>query len=460
VVDLVLYLTLEDICVDENTLDNRLITLPTCLHVFTVETLDGICHMNDYYTKRTTQDGSEVWSGLKSPDRDGIASPPVCPTCRSAITSPRYGRVFKRANLDILERNVISDMTQRLDTVQTELNGVSQSHLEAQLIQSAEKASFDTLPLADKKRKSMLRQRASVLRNQKGPLGMNDLLPSNQKLFHISNDVSTKWKRITSRLTHIYTRAVDATKVRSPHITAWEGAFSYLYDQELMVYGENPSRLPAHPEENAMRVARIRVGQPQPQADRRFVVEAIWITLRIRFMLISLANNFRKAAAERKQQYPEEQQRQWGTYTMFILNSCTKDAELAVDIASQSGARRQITISTLLTMRANLERFRFNMEMKKASGSLKKLESCNELSDQVMEEAELLEEEIAKVTQEHLLKLPNDRLEWFPTNFTEGATLILNEWKEIAKSLRLETFYEPVSLDEKTSIVRAFNFCE
>ncbi|KAF5338164.1 hypothetical protein D9758_014722 [Tetrapyrgos nigripes] len=459
VVDLLLYLKLEDILVDEETLENLLITLPNCGHVFTVETLDGICHMNDYYTKRVIQPGGlEVWSGLKSPDRDGIAPPPVCPTCRSAITSPRYGRTFKRANLDILERNVISDMTQRLDVIQVDLSGVSQSNLEAELVQSAGKAVFDSSPLTEKNRKLMLRKRASVLRDQNGPVSINELLPTNLALFHISKDVSTKWLKITTRLTGIYSKVVEVTKVRSPHITAWEGAFSYLYEQELKAYGEDPSHLPAHPEQNAMHVARIRVGQPQPQADRRFSVEAIWMTLRIRFILVSLANAFRKEAAQRENEYPVEEHRQWASFTIFVLDTCIKDAELAVERSTQSGARRQITVSMLLAMRANLERFRFNMEMKQTSGMLKDLDVRNELFKQAHEEAEVLKNDISTVTRAHLSRLPDDRREWLPTNFVDGAGMILGEWKEIARSLKSETFYEPVSLDEKISIVRAFNF--
>jgi len=40
---------------------------------------------------------------------------PACLTCRGPITSPRYGRVKKCANLDILEQNVTGNMSKRLE---------------------------------------------------------------------------------------------------------------------------------------------------------------------------------------------------------------------------------------------------------------------------------------------------------------------------------------------------------
>ncbi|THU97835.1 P-loop containing nucleoside triphosphate hydrolase protein [Dendrothele bispora CBS 962.96] len=458
VVDLILYLTLSDVCVEEETLDNLLITLPACGHVFTVETLDGICGMKDYYTSRD-QDGRQIWSGLKSPDSSEIAVPPACPTCRSAITCPRYGRIYKRANLDILERNVISNMTQRLDGIQTDFNNLSRPTIEAILATHAEKAVFDSNPADEKKKREMTRKRALILKDQMDqPVAIVNLVPSNKKLFHIPNDVSTKWNLALARLTNIYTRAVETAKIRGPHIAAWEGSFSCLFEQEMAVYQSNYSRLPDHPEENAMRVAKLRVGQPQPQADRRFLVEAIWITLQIRFLMVSLANSFRNAALNRGEQNPFLEQRQWASYTKFILDSCVMDAEKAVTIAQSSGARRQVTSSKLLCMRANLELFRFNVDMTHAVGGLRNIESRQKLVDQATTEAQSLKEEIISVNREHLQKLPNDRSEWMKNNFNDAAILILDEWKAIASSLRNETFYEPVSLDEKISIVRAFDF--
>ena len=42
IVDMILYRTLGDVDPDMETVDDMLITIPACGHVFTVETLDGL----------------------------------------------------------------------------------------------------------------------------------------------------------------------------------------------------------------------------------------------------------------------------------------------------------------------------------------------------------------------------------------------------------------------------------
>lgn len=82
---------------DGEELDSLLITL-SCGHVFTVETLDDICDLEKYYTH---EDG--YWASI-APPPSGLQRPPTCPHCREPIKSPRYGRVFKRADLDMSEQ--------------------------------------------------------------------------------------------------------------------------------------------------------------------------------------------------------------------------------------------------------------------------------------------------------------------------------------------------------------------
>lgn len=95
VVDFIMQRTLAEVSPDEETLDELLITIPNCRHTFTVETLDGHCGMSDYYDREGTEG---KWTQCKEPPF-GFRAPPVCPTCRAAITCPRYGRIFKRADL-------------------------------------------------------------------------------------------------------------------------------------------------------------------------------------------------------------------------------------------------------------------------------------------------------------------------------------------------------------------------
>ena len=60
VVDLLMSRTLGEIDSMADSLDEILITLPGCLHVFTVETLDGVCGMDGVFGIEFVVCGCEV----------------------------------------------------------------------------------------------------------------------------------------------------------------------------------------------------------------------------------------------------------------------------------------------------------------------------------------------------------------------------------------------------------------
>ena len=61
--DFVMQRTLAEIDPDLESLDEMVITIPSCHHTFTVETLDGHCSMSEFYTCGPDR----KWLGLSSP---------------------------------------------------------------------------------------------------------------------------------------------------------------------------------------------------------------------------------------------------------------------------------------------------------------------------------------------------------------------------------------------------------
>lgn len=98
---------LKEVDLESSDISERLIRLG-CGHMFTVETLDGHCKMSEYYEV----DDMGQFVATKAPPIS-YQTPPTCPTCRGPIDALRYGRVTKRATLDILEQNVASTMSAR-----------------------------------------------------------------------------------------------------------------------------------------------------------------------------------------------------------------------------------------------------------------------------------------------------------------------------------------------------------
>ncbi|KAJ6625897.1 P-loop containing nucleoside triphosphate hydrolase protein [Mycena sp. CBHHK59/15] len=456
IVDLLLYRKLEDIAEAGDTLDELLITLK-CKHVFTVETLDGHCGIGDFYTREGTEG---KWLGLRSPENSSgkIRAPPVCPTCRTAITAPRYGRIFKSADLDILERNIISRMTQSLNRLQLSMARISKTEIEDSLGKETVSLKISTIS-GTTSRKSRVKARKAVLnapRNVTMPISLEALLPSNADLHALSPSISDLWQRATRQLTTMYSEALKVANTRSAHVYAWEAAFSCLYQKEMDLASSDPARAPRRPAEHAMRMARMKVGQPQPRADKRFLVEAYWATLKLRFMLADLSRGWMKELLKKGPAFKGEERSKWGSFGLFILDSCVKDAAIAYSIAADSESRRQMTTTSLLAMKAQLDRFGFRLDMIRASDNFQ--QDRVKVLAEVAEQIEDAEAKIASTVEEHVAVLPNDGQNWIPNNFTETARMIVDEWKKMEVSIHTDTFYEPLSLDEQMKVVQALNF--
>ncbi|KAJ7593996.1 hypothetical protein C8J56DRAFT_925724 [Mycena floridula] len=443
-VDLIMGVTLGDIPHDASSLSDLIITLQ-CAHTFTVETLDGVCSMNDFYVK----DEKPGWSGLQFGRDSSKNIPPVCPTCRAAITSPRYGRVFKSADLDVLEKNVISRKSQAVSRIRNELKEVRKLDIERGLKAQATKSVSNQ---ASKKNvKAMAQARRKIMNDaRQTPAPVEVLNPENHRLYNISSVTAKKWRMLTLKLTKIYIEALKVAETRSAHLNAWEASFSQIYRIELDSTARDSRTAPRNPQQFAMQIARMKVGQLQPRADKRFLVEAFWVTIRVRFILGDLVQTWTQALNDKG----SNESPLWAGFGYFLLGTCQHDAEVAYNIAKESESRRQMTISALFMLRATLEAFRFNVEMVRQSRTMAAQRLI--LADTAKEKAEEAEASIKSVVKDHIRALPQDKEEWIKTNFIDTIGFILVEWKTIERSLRAETFYAPVSLDEKMAIVGAF----
>ncbi|KAJ7188061.1 hypothetical protein C8R46DRAFT_1053533 [Mycena filopes] len=454
VVDLILYRSFEDIEPTAGAnLDDLLITLPKCGHVFTVETLDGIAGMGDFYT---SVDGK--WVGLCSPDTGGeMRAPPTCPTCREAITSPRYGRIFKSANIELLERNLISAVTRHLNKLHASMARISKSTIIDALKRETASLSIPTTPTSTKKqRQARGKARRKALNGTLDlPVALNALIPS-EALHSVSPALSSVWRRVTRDLMDIYANAMKVAETRSAHAQAWEAAFSSLYEKEMDMAAADPKRAPRRPEEHAMRMARMKVGQLQPRADKRFLVEAFWATLEVRFILGDLTRIWMTDLLRKGKTFSAEDRQKFASFGLFVFDSCLRDAVQAHSIAKKSESRKQMTRSILFTMRAQLGRFGFNLEMVRASGKMR--EERTKLLVEAEREIGDAKGRIATTVKEHLARLPSDRQTWIPDNFSEIAQVVVSEWERMAQSIRDDTFYEPVSLHEQEAVVRALDF--
>lgn len=209
-----------------------------------------------------------------------------------------------------------------------------------------------------------------------------------------------------------------------------------------------------------MKMARIYIGQPRPLADRRFLVEAFWMTLHIRLTLIGLAQTWMCEVKKRQRHYPAFHLQQWVIYIDFLLQTCVRDAEKAYDIAKDSESHRQIAKSRLLRMHIDLEVFRFNLSMCRHYGTFKDiredlLAKVNTFGDEA--KAQIKDTVTAHLVQKGAESLQQERV-WLEDNFISITDTIVSEWVEMKQSIKMDTFYQPLSLDKQMKIVYAMDF--
>jgi Fe2+ or Zn2+ uptake regulation protein len=151
---------------------------------------------------------------------------------------------------------------------------------------------------------------------------------------------------------------------------------------------------------------------------------------------------------------------QWANYVKFMLRSCSLDVEKALELARSSGSHRQVTKTSLLGMRVELENFRFGLYMSNKLGSIK--DQRPEMVEAAKRHGRKAQQMMSSVVRQHFAnKVTPSREEeasWLAENFSLAAQTIVDEWEAIQKAVSRSTFYQEVSLKEQMEIVRAFNF--
>jgi hypothetical protein len=116
--------TYQEIRVDENP------CFPSCGHIVTVESMDGIMSMGDHY--KLDNEGDIV--GIKySSEPFSSDELKTCPKCRGSLRNiARYGRIVCRALLDEATKRFISTANQDYIPLATRLQDVHQALQESQ----------------------------------------------------------------------------------------------------------------------------------------------------------------------------------------------------------------------------------------------------------------------------------------------------------------------------------------
>ena len=355
VVDLLLQRTISEIDTMSDDVSEKLIALE-CGHTFTVGTLDSHCLMSEYYTVDPI---TGRYLGMRAPPTK-FQTPPACPTCRGPITSPRYGRVTKRANLDIVEQNVAGSMSRLLDEHGPSLGTIA-NRVQA-LVAAAERdinhwdelASEDDFVEICEKRKTLFGKPHQPL-----PVKMlRDL-----EMFHgFSQGEAQQWTELTKGIIATYGAIARITCMRSAHAKAYEVAMATLFKLEMDAIASDPSKADGKAQRGAASAAaNAKIGQPPRKADRKYHIEAFLFSIELRLVLAQMA----LARVSQLQFTPDDPEffrhRQiWITFAEFLYDSCIKDSAKAASLARSCSALRQEARVSIVNLRCTFEKVRLD----------------------------------------------------------------------------------------------------
>ena len=455
---------LREIDLSSEDISERLIRL-ACGHIFTVETLDGHCDMPAYYEI----DPMGVFIATKAPPVS-YQNPPSCPACRGPITALRYGRVTKRANLDILEQNVASTMSSELEKISPQIEEIT-ARLESAK-DEAKKISFSPPASGADEFDRLAEIRRTRFGKESEPLPHEAIHQAGMKTVHgFSGEESRAWNKIVRDLLKVYKKVAEVARTCGPHVQAYGAALATLYRLELAAIASDPVRACNKPEPLAMEAVNKKIGQPPHKADTRFQVEGFFLSLELRYTLAEIAQSrIEGLNASSQDEDATMHLRLWRSYASFIYESCIRDAEKALSIAQKSTASRLAARAGVYILRGKLELFRFEILTERAllaRDGLLDTSHREKLSTKARREANATVSRLKELESTYIRSRPaadmgelNAERAWFGQHCRERGDKFVEEYSKLAKHLLTESGYVPLSLQEKEDIVKAFGFCK
>lgn len=447
VVDLILHLTLADLDRSSHDLENLTITLQ-CGHTFTVETLDGHCELQKSYE---WDEANSRWVRPILPSESFITNP-RCPTCRGPIDSRRYGRTIKRGNLDLLERNVATAFARELSRVQQSFSAVNRPELENRGANLASAPEVFAIP--EKNRKRLEGKRKKELKPDAGLQIVPGFLFGDKmvSICGLPSKDAKEWTKLVLPLIRLYQQTQTIIQANTAHVNAYHASLSMLYQQELQRANEDP-RPPREPEIYAMRSAMSKIGMSPPKADTRFKVEAVWLSIKIRFLIGSVAEKLYEKlpkTAEVHHVYSEA----WSQFISFVYQSCQRDAEQALNTASKSDAYRQILISKMLSLQARWQFIQHQVIFRQQHREGMNGDERKALADSIEQELLRAKRDAAAVAAYSRTRLNRNIIH---ETLEQPMERYWRLWQDLIDTVkRPSVFYQSVSQEELRAVIGSF----
>ncbi|KAG8690475.1 hypothetical protein FRC11_011353 [Ceratobasidium sp. 423] len=440
IVDMLKQVHLRDL-ENDVTLDSMTLTLP-CRHVFTVEMLDSITRIHDFYER----DGRGEWTKATMPDASDIRSRPVCPRCGGGIDSLRYGRILKHSNHSVLQYNITRHLSDQLSNSENMLSEV-RGGLEGAVTEAIGSLASTNFPApSETTRRNLLERMDTTLAANEGRPTSIDIVENLSKFHGFPPRHTRAWRKAINEISKPYRVAHGVACEPDPSVQAYETSLGRLYLDELNKNGGSSARTtdPAQLrlQDLAAKVAHIRIGHPRPRARDRFAVEAFWVTVEI-LALLGLATS--KACEELRQRNAAGANvSHWENVAEFILLRATKDAETAHRLANESKSHNKAIICRRLILQTQYEHAAHKCRVAIRNGAFLNRETRDEYLDMYNRGIEQIQELQTSVPREYqgrvqrgaVLGVTEIKAEWVRGNFVRPAQGILEAWNNLIRAIQ------------------------
>ncbi|KIO17985.1 hypothetical protein M407DRAFT_32351 [Tulasnella calospora MUT 4182] len=389
----------------------------------------------------------DAWASIAPPPQ-GLRQSPTCPHCQEPIKSPRYGRVYKRADLDMSEQNVATGCQRALRLIQEGLAAFDGAKFSKDLEEALEGIPSDELPVGETEEELNIREKKAIRSNEPLPVPSKRFGKKSPHLRSIPQSIKEAWVKATRRLIAYYEDASKVAATTSSHVRAYEAAVATLcrqYSDELR--HSNGLQGTVTREDMALGLARKHCGLPAPKADVRFRVEACWLTFNVRFHMVTLAQKVAEILVKAK--VGEKVRVYWADMIEDIIYSVERDASMAIEVARKSQSNRQIVRTALFLMEAQYQAFSHRVDRDLYSGRLDNLKTE---AREGCAKAKVAMEQYSRLFREAMdLRLSDQH--WLKDNYGAPAEAIVAKWAALIT--RLDGVYMPVTDAEKREIGKA-----
>ncbi|KIM23239.1 hypothetical protein M408DRAFT_332444 [Serendipita vermifera MAFF 305830] len=418
-----------------------------CRHTFLVEALDRHSSLASAYEQDRE---SRSWiRPILSPEVSLEQS--CCPTCHDPIDSPRYGRVVKRGNIDLLERNIASVMAKELKAIKSVIIDMNLHLLEKAIVEKVVtnpgfKISSDAWRAILAARDQLLNNRSDSSIFDVGYFG-DEILT----LFNLPKAEIARWCNVVDPLLKIYESCERLSDAASPpHLSVYETLLASLHGVELHLAQEKHASLEA--KKITLASSREKIGIRPPRASKRFQVESIWMSIAVRFMVGWLAEKYIFALLQ-KSGPNHSQIKAWYFFVDFIYKSCLTDAKLATKLSQDAIAYHQELVSRLFYIKSRWTSFQFNASFNLSKGGGR--DSTERISAAKKAEKRLVVlKESAKTIRTRCISQGGLPLEVVQEEFDTPLERCFSQWESLINTLqRTMATYKPVRETGRSGIV-------